>query len=144
VFWNGSQWVIVGLQQSIYSSDGITWTLGGAMPGTTAWRGLTWTNGQWIAVDASGGGSASELANSNDSVTWSLQTVAGQGLYAAATAGTITVAVGSNTILRSNNNFTWTQPLSTGGLFTGVVWDASRFVAMADSTGGSTNIYVSN
>jgi hypothetical protein len=142
VFWNGSLWVIVGVAQSVYSSDGITWTLGGAMPGFTAWRGLTWTNGQWIAVDDSG--SDSELATSNDSVTWSSQTVTGQGLYAVATAGTITVAVGYSTIVRSNNNVTWTQPLSTGGLFTGVVWDASRFVAMADTTTGSTNIYVSN
>ncbi|HTN95324.1 MAG TPA: hypothetical protein VMJ33_12140 [Gallionella sp.] len=148
----GLRWVAVGAGgASVYSTDGITWSAGGAsgMP-TKDLYSITQVGGNFYAV-----GDAGTIISTTDGITWTIHNspaVSTSKLYGV-THGNYYVAVGeSGTILRSIDGNTWSvmtpsSPISStlrqvayfGGIYGSIyvaVGDAGTIVTSID--GGST------
>jgi photosystem II stability/assembly factor-like uncharacterized protein len=116
----GLRWVAVGDGgASVYSTDGITWTIGNAYnsgsaanPGNYVLRSITQVSGTFFAV-----GNAGTIISSTDGITWTHRpynapNATTQNLNGV-THGGIYVAVGdSGTILTSGDGNTWTAQAS--------------------------------
>ena len=102
------RWVAVGAGgASVYSTDGITWSVGGASNLTTqALRSITQVTGNFFAV-----GDAGTIISSTDGNTWTSHTSGTPNNLNGVAHGGIFVAVGDNeTILISGDGNTWTPP----------------------------------
>ena len=105
----GLRWVAVGAGgASVYSTDGITWSVGRADLGNPALRSLTQVAGTFFAV-----GDIGTILSSTDGITWTTHNSGSTNNLHGVTHGTIYVAVGdSGTILKSAEGNTWTAPTS--------------------------------
>lgn len=103
------RWVAVGAGGvSVYSTDGITWTVGRADLGNPALRSLTQVAGTFFAA-----GDAGTILSSPDGITWTARTSGTTNNLNGVTHGNIYVAVGdSGTILTSLDGNTWTSRTS--------------------------------
>jgi hypothetical protein len=138
---DGTDFIAVqnGGTTSQYSSDGATWTAGGAMPSSTAWTALLNVGGR---VTAFINGSASTAYTTNHGVTWTTGTslTNAAGAYCAAASSTAAVClalVTAKVAHRSTDGFA-TNAATTQLLYSNaVVYDTvhSRFV----STGYGAN-----
>ena len=105
-------WVAVGdAGGSVYSTDGITWTIGGASTLTSQpLRSITQSAGRFIAV-----GDAGTILSSTDGNTWTSHSATSgtTNNLNGVTHGTYFVAVGdSGTIVTSVDGYTWTLKTS--------------------------------
>jgi hypothetical protein len=139
VVWNGTMFVgIISTStqsRTIYSSDGITWTMGGALPSLGSWTALAWNGSVWATV-RSGSNAA---AYSTDGINWTSATLpvsANWNHGAGIIGGRITCCVDSAiTTVYTTDGITWTQgSMSASRSWQGMASNGTRLVATAYSS----------
>jgi hypothetical protein len=142
---NGTIWVAISASgQTSYSSNGITWNIGGTLPTATAWYAVTYGNGVFVAVSQKlSGGSVS--AYSTNGITWTAGGSMGSTsqFYSLATNGTSQfVAVGLNTAIAavsSNQGAGWTQyAMPSQQNWSSITYGSGVYVAVSGLTTVST------
>jgi len=124
-----------GSNQSMTSTDGVSWTLGSPTPSGT-WSSVTYGNGMFVAV-ASGG--TNRVMTSTDGVSWTARTAAEANSWTSVTYGTgkfVAVASsGTNRVMTSTDGIIWTaRAAAEANPWTSVAYGNGCFVAVA-STG---------
>jgi len=156
-----SIFVAVGVNTTMYSSDGVTWN-----PPTTVngnWTSVTYGNNKFVVVGVN------KTMYSSDGVTWNPPTsitgswtsvTYGKNLFVAVGNGTtmyssdgvtwvptsateywrcvtygknLFVAVGFNTTMYSSDGVTWNPPTIITGSWNSVTYEKNRFVAVGDN-----------
>lgn len=133
-----------------YTTDGTSWTNGGALSSSGTWTGLAYSNGVFVAVRS---GSNAASRSTNGGVTWT----AGGALSTSTTwtdvAGGlingvntfIAIASGGTTANYTiDNGTTWTvtSALPATATWTSIAYGNFRFIAIA--TGGTATAYSTN
>lgn len=127
----GLRWVAVGAGgASVYSTDGITWSVGRANLGNPALRSLTQVTGNFTAV-----GDTGTILSSIDGITWTAHTSGSTQNLRGITHGSIYIAVGDGgTVLTSADGNVWgTQASGTTSILRQVATLGSIIVAVGDS-----------
>lgn len=149
---NGTIWVAIAQSGATsYSSNGITWTIGGTLPTATAWYDVTYANGYFVAVSQKTSG-ASISAYSTNGVTWTTGgTMGSTGQFlTVATNGSgqfVSVAQNSATAAASTNNgIGWTAyTLPSSQNWCGITYGAGTYVIVAgNSTPSAVAAYSTN
>jgi len=133
IAWNGSQFVAVGGNGTILTSDNsVDWSIRGS--GTTSFlNGVMWNGSEYFAV-----GTAGTILSSPDGIAWFTESASFTDvtLEDIAWSGQLYVAVGSRSsntvILTSPDGQTWTENMSIGFVLksiSDVVWSGQQFVA---------------
>jgi hypothetical protein len=140
VGFGGGRYIAVssGATTTNISTNGTTWSSGGALPTSATWTDIQYgaADNIWVAV-ASGGTTA---ASSVDGSSWALQALPVSGTWVKVAYGNgrfVTIASGSTNTAYSDNGTTW---FSGGALPTSTTWSSvtygnGYFVAVA--TGGT-------
>ncbi|GHO63455.1 hypothetical protein KSC_023470 [Ktedonobacter sp. SOSP1-52] len=137
VAWSGSQFVAVGHDTILTSSDGHTWIAQNSGTSQEDLNDVAWLDSQFIAVGWNGQGSM--ILTSPDGRTWTTQYLGPPtNLLGVAWSGSQFVVVGgagdSGTILTSPDGHTWTtQSFDLRQNIWGVAWSGSQFVAVGTS-----------
>ena len=140
VGYGGGRFIAVasGATTTNISTNGTTWTSGGALPSSATWTDVQYgaADNIWVAV-ASGGTTA---ASSVDGATWSLQTLPTSGTWVSVAYGAgrfVTVASGGTASAYSDNGTLWILggALPSSTTWSSVTYGAGYFVAVA--TGGT-------
>ena len=140
------------LKQTMYSTDGINWTLGSALPSTSPWRAVAYGGGQFVAV---GGNSSTTgtppvttwtgcVMTSSDGINWTVQTNPAASYWDGVVyTGSTWVAVAKGTseatslrAMTSTDGVTWTARTTPPAGWTSVAHDGGRVVAV--STAGKS------
>jgi hypothetical protein len=135
-----------GNQQVSRSADGITWTVGPALPGfVSVGYGLAWSPDLGLFVVGGFGSDSFERGGSStDGINWADNFLPGTGTYRAfAWDGTQFVGVGPspNTAATSANGIAWTlrtPPAITSGIYS-LTTNGSLFVSGGTGTAGTAN-----
>ena len=150
IAWTNGQWVAVrsGSSASAKSSNGTSWTAGGALPSSTTWTsvaaGLIGTSNYFVAI-ASGGTAA---AYSTDfGLTWSASTLPSSSTWSSVTyygGYFVAIASGGTAAAYSSNGTSWTAstlPSSAtwSDVVGGLIGTSNYFVAIA--SGGTVAAY---
>ena len=139
VIWNGTIFVAIvstsTQSRTIYSSDGITWTMGGALPSLGSWTALAWNGSVWATVRSG----TNAAAYSTDGITWTSATLpvsANWNHGAGIIGGRITCCVDSAiTTVYTSDGITWTQgSMSASRSWQGMASNGARLVATAYSS----------
>ncbi|NOZ95347.1 MAG: hypothetical protein GXP47_11525, partial [Acidobacteria bacterium] len=130
VAWGGGRWVAAGRSLFLWSDDGTTWHQGSVESGSSdveIWS-LAFTGSRWVAVGTQNGSAGGVLATSEDGVTWSVDPVA-DGLFAVASNGVRTVAVGARVAMTSDDGLAWaSSDLPLYASLSSLVWTGTNFV----------------
>jgi hypothetical protein len=140
VGFGGGRYIAVssGATTTNISTNGTTWSSGGALPTSATWTDIQYgaADNIWVAV-ASGGTTA---ASSVDGSSWALQTLPVSGTWVKVAYGNgrfVTIASGSTNSAYSDNGTSW---LSGGALPTSTTWSSVTFgngYFVAVATGGT-------
>jgi hypothetical protein len=133
------RWIAVGAGgASVYSQDGITWTVGTAVdansaanPGNYALRSIAHGGGTFIAVGDSG-----TIISTSDGIAWNAQVSSTSSNLLGIAHGSLYVAVGENgTILTSATGAGWGQvtPAPTASTLRAVATNGNMIVAVGDN-----------
>jgi len=129
---------------NIYSSNGTTWTLGGAYPTAGQFRRVSYGNGVFVTVDGSNLGLS--MYSSNNGVSWTSGTMPANSYQSLCFTGSIFVSVSNggsytNAGAWSTNGSTWTAfsiPSSAGYVDVRQCWYGNNGIIF---TGNSTSAY---
>jgi hypothetical protein len=150
VEWNGSQLIAVGPGEPneqtpgiiLSSPDGLSWSEQTPESGEPDYSEVHWTGSEWLLLGGDGNLSPyaahqGTIEASADGVTWQMRTLPddSDSLQAAASSGSVTIAVGSNgEVLRSTDRITWTRQAPTGSRkhLRCCVWTGTQYVASGD------------
>lgn len=127
----GLRWVAVGAGgTSVYSTDGISWSVGRGDFSNPTLRSLAQVSGTFFAV-----GDTGTILSSTDGITWTARTSGSTNNLHGVTHGAIYVAVGDGgTILTSTDGNTWINPAPvTPNILRQVVSSGNIIVAVGDS-----------
>lgn len=142
---NGTIWVAISVSgQTSYSSNGITWNIGGTLPTATGWYDVTYGNGVFVAISQkTTGGSIS--AYSTNGITWTAGGSMGSTsqFFSLATNNTgqfVAVALNSAVVSVSNNQGVgWTQyPMPSSQAWSSVTYGSGVYVAVSGWSSVST------
>lgn len=137
--WNGSMFVCIVTTSTqsriIYSSDGLTWTMGDALPQSSGWTGLAWNGSVWTVVKTG----STNAAYSADGITWLSATlpVSASWTRSAGIIGGRTVIIGDSTNITvySTDGINWTQgSIVAVRSWQGMATDGTKLVVSSNNT----------
>ena len=144
--WNGTMFVALATISSpssttvsLYSSDGITWSVGGTLPQTSGWTALAWNGSVWTCVK----NNSTNAAYSTDGINWTAATlpVTGNWTRGAGIIGGRIAVVGDSTAVTvyTSDGITWTQgSITNARSWQGLASNGTRLVATAYSSNTSS------
>ncbi len=117
--WTGSRFVVLNFTSNLtaYSTDGITWSAGGALPASFWAQDVAYGNSTLVAVGrtTSSGTGTAKIATSTDGTTWTSRTPHANMLGLAGITfqnSQFIVTDATNNIFTSSDGITWTQKYS--------------------------------
>jgi hypothetical protein len=118
-----------------YSTNGITWTAGSALPVSGTWISMIYANKTWVAISQTGG---NVIYTQNPTSTWTQATISGApSLYNLSFGNGVYVAIGQNstTVAFSKNLTTWrTATLVNSAPYTDLQFGLGVFVGICNTT----------
>jgi hypothetical protein len=147
VGFGGGRYIAVasGGTSSNISTDGTTWSAGGALPASVTWTDVHYgaADNIWVAI-ASG---TTQAASSTDGVSWANRSISASANWTSVAYGNgrfVAVASGGTATSYSDDGILW---VNGGALPTSTTWSSVTFgngVFVAVATGGTASAYSTN
>lgn len=136
--------ISTGATTSAYSSDGTTWTAGGALPTSTTWTDISAgaISGTTYHVAVASGGTVAAYST-NGGTSWTTATLSASATWTAVAYGNsrfVAVSSGGTATSISTNGTTWTAggALPSSTTWSAVTYGNGKFVAVAGNASATT------
>lgn len=134
---SGSRYVTGGINESLTSDDGLSWTTHSTLPTGLSFSDFSWDGSQFVAVGSTG--SNGFVSTSPDGATWTPRyTVNNKPLHALHWNGTQHVAAGVDAAILSGDWVSSIQVQNAPSTIYGITWDGSQYVAVGDDQQASS------